>query len=61
MNPTMSFVALMYMYSMNRVVDSQTMPSIAKWQPSMFLKLASLRIRLSVKVSPGRDVGELYP
>ena len=30
------------------------MPLIGKWEPSMCLKLASLRIRLSVKISPGR-------
>ena len=61
LNPTISFVTLMYMYSINLVADSQPMPFTGKWQPLMYLKLASLRIRLSVKISPGRACWKAVP
>ena len=55
------FVTLMYKYSINLVADSQPMPYMGKWQLLMYLKLASLRIRLSVKISTVGHVGILYP
>ena len=61
LNPTISFVTLRYMYSINLVADIQPMSFMVKWQPLMYLTLARLRIGFQSRFHQVEHVAMLYP